>query len=293
MGALHQISEMRLGSASRTAPASRAKVSRASALMPLWSVVCCLSGWPPAITGCGGRTSEERPPQDAAPGADTTNAGHPTPASDAVVEDASIDGAGEDRDASEAADAMDLSPIASPPPSDDMRLVGFGNENVGGTPNGWDFCNRGGLTLCPYSCDGAAPGSRGPTYVRYSGSSGPSCLLSCPDAQSCPFCTDGQVYAWFTPPLAANTRIGLWFDLIRLSAILSDPTLTIYVTESCLARETLGTWRMTAVLTQLQVWKTTCVNITPSASAGELGFRFAGSGDIGMDALRFGPACPQ
>src|SRR5258708_505019 len=256
----------------------------------------------PAMAACGGRANEERPPQDAAPGAETTNVGHPTPASDVVGADALTDGAGEDRDASEAADAMDLLPIASPPASDDMRLAGFGNENMGGTPNGWDFCFRG-LTLCPYSCDGAPPGSRGPRYIRYSGGSGPSGPSSCPDAQNCPsFCPDAQVFAYFTPPIAANTRIGVWFDLIRLSAILpaptgtvfsSDATLTIYATQGCLTRETLGTWRMTAVLSELQVWKTTCVNITPSASAGELGFRFAGSGDIGMDALRFGPACPQ
>ncbi len=217
--------------------------------------------------------SEERPPQDAAPGADTTSVGPQTPESD-VGGDASTDGAGEDGEASEAADAMALLP------------------RMGGTPNGWDFCFAG-LTLCPYSCDGAPPVSRGSRYIRYSGGSGRSCPSSCPDAQNCPSsCPDAQVFAYFTPLIAANTRIGVWFDLVRLGGDPLDATLTIYRTAGCLTQETLGTWRMTAVLSEPQVWKTTCANITPSEPAGELGFRFDGSGDIGLDALRFGPPCP-
>ena len=67
----------------------------------------------------------------------------------------------------------------------------------------------------------------------------------------------------------------------------------IYSTLACDTVSTFGTWAMAEVLSEPQVWKTTCVNLVPSASVGELGFRIAGSSvDVGMDALRFGPACP-
>jgi hypothetical protein len=94
------------------------------------------------------------------------------------------------------------------------------------------------------------------------------------------------------PPIAANQTVGLWFDLIRLAGDPLDATLTIYA-GACQTVATLGTWRMAPVLTEPQVWKTTCANLTPAASVDQLGFRIGGKDvDVGMDALRFGPACP-
>jgi hypothetical protein len=272
-------------------------IARLSALAALRTACLVGAAWLPALVACGGLAREEGQVQDGAPPADATKVGQSTPAKDALAEDARSTGARDGQEDAELSDAMVLLPIQSPPASDDMRLVGFAMGNMGATPNGWDFCQGPpgvSLTRCPYGCDGAPPASRGSGYFRFTGPSGAklNCSPACPDAQDC-HCPDAQIYAYFTPPIAPNREQGLWFDLIRLAGDPLDATLTIYATLACDTVSTFGTWSIAEVLSEPQVWKTTCVNLVPSASVGELGFRIAGSSvDVGMDALRFGPACP-
>jgi hypothetical protein len=266
-------------------------IESASALVLLRTatLVCAELGLS-AILACGGVVREDGLPQDAAPGADTTSVLQPTPANDAATENTSTDGPSEGGDEAEPADAMELRPIPSPPPSDDVRLAGFAQGRMGMLPNGWDTCQGpADVRLCPsYVCDGGPLPSSGSRYFRYTGPPpGPNVcgLARCPDA---------QIYAYFSPAIVANQTQGLWFDLTRIAGDPRDATLTIYATDFvCETVASFGTWGLSTILSGPQAWETTCVNLTPSSSVNGIGFRFGGQNvDVGMDALRFGPACP-
>lgn len=218
---------------------------------------------------------------------------------DAAVTDASRDADLSRNDggvADKSTDGSDriLQPISAPPASDDQRLATFLAGLPGEPSNGWDTCPLcAPLVRAPNDCTTCPASPAGTTYLRYATS-----VKTCTSVQTTsvpPPVYDAQIYAYFTPALAADQPQGLWFDMVHIAGDVADTTLTIYATDTgCLTEERLGTWGLAPLLAGDRRWQTSCLTLRPSAPMDAIGFSFTGENvDFGFAALRFGPACPS
>jgi hypothetical protein len=174
----------------------------------------------------------------------------------------------------------------APPPAGDGRLADVTDDSPGGTPDGWDLCGAAGLLPAPREGKGDPQAVRGDRYLVY----------RTEDAQRAPAGPSllAQAYFYFDPP-ASLTDKGLWIDFVRISGTPARATFTLYsVDEVCQGAAVLGTFSLDPLLEKQGAWATTCVRLPAGISVGGLGFRLdAPDAEIGVDAFRFGPACPQ
>jgi hypothetical protein len=188
-----------------------------------------------------------------------------------------------------AADAVEaglpvLSPTAGAPPvAGDGKFADVPDDIQGGSPNGWDLCGAPGLSAAPREGKVDPPAVRGSRYLVY----------RTEDAQRGPIPpVVSQAYFYFDPPVSLFGR-GLWIDFVRLSGS-PQATFSLYAVDKvCEQPAPLGTFSLERVLQNQGTWTTTCVRLAAGAPVTALGVRLdAADAEIGVDALRFGPACP-
>jgi hypothetical protein len=69
-------------------------------------------------------------------------------------------------------------------------------------------------------------------------------------------------------------------------------TMTLFsVTGACQTKGVIGVFDLETILSEPAIWNRACVRLSPGVLEG-LGFRFDGGALIGIDTLKFGPACP-
>jgi hypothetical protein len=202
-----------------------------------------------------------------------------------VVDAGAVDAGaiGDGADASAAADtgAAPTELKVAPAPAEAAVTIDPGDENQGHGPDGWDLCPAGQLTRAPREGRADPPALRGGRYLIYD-----------PQAPKLPPPrSEAQLYFYFGAP--PNGVHGLWLDLIRVSGDVADATLALYaVDEICAAPRLLARHALAPVL-RADGWLTACAPLEPGDVVEALGLRFEGStAEIGLDAVRFGPACP-
>ncbi len=170
---------------------------------------------------------------------------------------------------------------AGPPVEGDGRLVDVGDEPVGGPKIGWDSC-LGDLSRRQPTCTTCPPATRGSSYLVFQGA-GPKRAG-----------TDSQAYFWFEPPLPAEQPLGLWFDVVKLGRAGTEASFSAYyVSVVCETEALAGTVKLGKLLATPGKWASGCVPLKPSKAASRIGVRLDGAEiDVGIDAIRFGPACP-
>jgi hypothetical protein len=178
-----------------------------------------------------------------------------------------------------------LGPVTPAPPAmGDGRLADVPDENPGGTPDGWDFC-QSDLVAGPRAGKSDPPASRGARYWLYS----PATPQPSPD----PARPLAQAYFYFGQPLASGGK-GLYFDATLVSGTAAGATLELYsVDEVCQKPVSLGGYSLSALLVMPGKWATTCITLPSGLLLNGLGVRLeAAKAELGVDAFRFGPPCP-
>jgi hypothetical protein len=101
-----------------------------------------------------------------------------------------------------------------------------------------------------------------------------------------------QAYAYFDPPRSIAENTGLWFDLSFEGHQEEGATMTLFsMTGACQTKGVIGVFDLETILSEPAIWNRACVRLSPGVLEG-LGFRFDGGALIGIDTLKFGPACP-
>jgi hypothetical protein len=175
------------------------------------------------------------------------------------------------------ADPSTLKPqTESPPAEGDGRLADIGDQIAG---DGWDTC--GGepwlRTTRGLPCPECPPATRGQEFVIIQ-----------------PAATDvkrdvPQAYFYFDGPAHAEA---LWFDAMWINGP-ADSDLSIILTDQlCQPQSAARVFHLRELFSDVGEWVTACVPLSDAAPFLGLGFRFDAQGTLGVDAFRFGPACP-
>jgi hypothetical protein len=174
-----------------------------------------------------------------------------------------------------------LWPAGAPPPLEgDGRLGDIPDVAPGGSPYGWDLGGAPYLGGAPRAGMADPPALRGERYLVYDAvlarttsgpSSGPQLLLYIDEPHP-----DGP---------------GLWLALARMPDPARDATLSVFTVDELDGHPIpRGVYSVAPLLTGAG-WHHACV---PYPTGDEtVGLRLdAASGEIGLDAIRLGPACP-
>lgn len=183
-------------------------------------------------------------------------------------------------------DGPSLSPQRDAPPAEgDGRLPDLPETRVGESGTGWDLCSAG-FTLSSNDC-GACPAARGEQFLVVGRTSATE-----PSEPSEPAEPERpQAYFYFHP---ATTASALWLDVAWLAGARSA-RLSLWETDTvCSSQGAPKVYELSPLLTGPSgAWTTACVPLTDLGPFAGLGFRIATSGRLGLDALRFGPPCPE
>jgi hypothetical protein len=174
-----------------------------------------------------------------------------------------------------------VAPVAVPSPEGDGRLVDIPDSPLG---TGWDLCDaQPPLAVGPLAGDAAGPNAtRGSRYL-ISGSD--------PTNATGVGTTLSQAYLWL---VEAGTAQGLWLDLVLVSGTAAQSRLWLYRTDSvCKVERPLAIRDLPKDLASAGGWRTICIDLSTAGVFKNVGIRLdSPRGRIGLDALRFGPACP-
>ena len=236
------------------------------------------SGWGGAIATAGAGVIESGAPGggSAAAGAPSVNAG----AGGASVAGASaIGGASAEAGSSGASGEATV----APPKAGDGRIPDPSSSNQG---DGWDTCSsypsaQGGPADTCRSCP--AP-SFGDKYL----------LFDFEPAPAPPPGDDllGQVSFYFKEPQAGA---GLWFDVVWVSGPKVGTKLSLWQASSpCRNSSDARILPLEHLLGDVPgKWVTGCMPFADQGAVSGFNLRIDTSAVIGLDAVRFGPACPQ
>jgi len=163
---------------------------------------------------------------------------------------------------------------------DGAYLDGSFEQNQG---FGWDTCHTRTPEHLQVVMNG---GSQGTDYLLFQTAACeiPDCSPSSPSAS--------EVSVWFKTAPDLTAPVGLYFDAKNEGTDAPDGLLRLYGTDGTCEQESLFAEIPLADLELSQSWATRCVDLTGLASHDAIGLAVTGgSHQIGLDALRLGPAC--
>jgi hypothetical protein len=164
----------------------------------------------------------------------------------------------------------------APPPDGDGRLVDISDQLQG---FGWDTC--GGeprlSTTRTRPCPECSPATRGEHFAIIE-PAGANVNRDVP-----------QFYFFLDAPAQDEA---LWFDAMWINGP-ADSALSIVLTDQvCEPQGAARVFQLRELFSNVGEWVTACVPLSYPDPFLNLGFRVDAQGTLGLDAFRFGPACP-
>ncbi len=174
-----------------------------------------------------------------------------------------------------APDLPQLLPQANPPsPEGDGRVPDVPDTLVG---DGWDYCSNDLRSTQREPCAECPTAPRGEDF-----------LLVGPDYTD-PHPKEPQAYFFFDEPTQADA---LWFDIMGIDGRTNSELAVMPTDAGCQPQAAARVFDLQPLVEMRGQWLTACVPLTDFAPFVGLGFRVDAPGRVGLDAFRFGPACP-
>jgi hypothetical protein len=98
-----------------------------------------------------------------------------------------------------------------------------------------------------------------------------------------------QAYFYFDAPAQADA---LWFDAMWINGPADSDLSIIRTDQVCQPQGPARVFHLRELFSDVGEWMTACVPLSDVDPFLGLGFRFDAQGTLGVDAFRFGPACP-